>query len=298
MLPRLSDAISRGLGVAVTAAEPLSGGDINQAFAVTLADGRTVFAKSNPREPRGMFAAEARGLGWLAEARALRVPRVLAMSGDPEEQPGGSGPGPGFLVLELIAPATRARDFDEQLGRGLARLHQHGAPGFGLDHDNFIGRLPQVNTVRPGETWPEFFRDRRLEPQLRRAVDARRASPAMRAGFERLFARLEDRVGPPEPPARLHGDLWGGNLLVDDGGEPCLIDPAAYGGHREIDLAMMRLFGGFGARVYDAYDEAFPLADDHQQRVPLYQLYPLLVHVNLFGGSYVASVEAALTRVA
>ena len=118
----------------------------------------------------------------------------------------------------------------------------------------------------------------------------------MRRGFERLFGALLELVGPEEPPARLHGDLWGGNLLCDDAGAPCLIDPAVYGGHREIDLAMMRLFGGFGGRVFDAYDEAFPLPDGHEERVPLYQLYPLMVHVNLFGGGYGASVEAALQR--
>jgi fructosamine-3-kinase len=118
----------------------------------------------------------------------------------------------------------------------------------------------------------------------------------MRAGFERLFAALPDLAGPDEPPARLHGDLWGGNLLVDDAGAPCLIDPAVYGGHREIDLAMMRLFGGFGPRVFAAYDEAWPLAPGHEERVGLYQLYPLMVHVNLFGGGYVGSVESSLDR--
>jgi fructosamine-3-kinase len=119
----------------------------------------------------------------------------------------------------------------------------------------------------------------------------------MRHGFDRLLARLEECVGPPEPPARLHGDLWGGNAMVDEQGMPCLIDPAVYGGHREVDLAMMRLFGGFAPRVFSAYAEAFPLAPGHEERVPLYQLYFLMVHVNLFGGSYVASVEHALARV-
>ena len=292
---KLGAAVGAALGGRVAAARSLAGGDINQAYEVQLDDGRRVFVKSNQRSPRGMFAAEARGLAWLAEAGALRVPRVLAAS-----EPDG---GAQFLALELVGSAAPAGDFAERLGRGLAALHRHGAPRFGLDHDNFVGRLPQDNraassTSSTPATWPEFYRTRRLEAQLRRAVDGGLASSRLRAGFDRLFAALPDLVGPDEPPSRLHGDLWGGNLLVDEAGAPCLIDPAVYGGHREIDLAMMRLFGGFGARVFDAYDEAWPLAPGHEERVGLYQLYPLMVHVNLFGGGYVQSVESALDRLA
>jgi fructosamine-3-kinase len=283
-------ALGEAMGAAVAGARPVGGGDINLAFAVTLVDGRRLFVKTNARAPRGMFAAEARGLRWLAEANALRVPAVLAERD-------------GFLALELLgdgAGATPpARDFDERLGRGLAALHRAGAPRFGLDHDNFIGRLPQANGAVTGG-WAAFYRARRLEAQLRRAVDGGRATSRLRGGFARLFVALEadapSLLGPPEPPARLHGDLWGGNHLVDEMGAPCLCDPAVYGGHREIDLAMMRLFGGFGARVFDAYDEAWPLADGHASRVALYQLYPLMVHVNLFGGGYVGQVETLIDR--
>jgi len=283
---RLEASLGSALGSRVLGARPLSGGDINDAFEVRLADGREVFVKSNVRAPNDMFVAEARGLAWLADAKALRVPAVLAASGANESTP--------FLALELLRPAPRAPNFDERLGRGLAALHRHGAPAFGLDHDNYIGRLPQKNTL--ALTWTEFYRVRRLGAQLRAAVDAGLATTRVRRDFERLFTQLEALCGPAEPPARLHGDLWGGNLIADDLGEPCLIDPAVYGGHREIDLAMMRLFGGFGARVFDAYDEAWPLADGHAERVAVYQLYPLLVHVNLFGGSYVGQVEALLER--
>ena len=284
-------ALEAAVGGKVASARPVGGGDINRADAVTLADGRRLFVKSNAREPAGMFAAEARGLAWLAEARALRVPEVVAH-------------GPGFLALELVnfprggVASAPARDFDERLGRGLAALHRFGAPRFGLDHDNFIGRLPQDNAPAGAPGWAEFYRARRLEPQLRLAVDEGHASSRMRRGFERLFAALGELVGAAEPPARLHGDLWGGNLLCDEAGAPCLCDPAVYGGHREIDLAMMRLFGGFGARAFAAYAEAWPLADGHAARVALYQLYPLMVHVNLFGGAYVGQVEAALDRLA
>ena len=283
---RLKAALASALGSELVTARGLTGGDINRAHEVVLADGRRLFVKTNERSPPGMFAAEARGLGWLAEARALRIPEVVAVAAPDAPQQ--------FLVLELVATGAPGRDFDEKLGQGLAALHRRGAPGFGLEHDNFIGSLPQANAA--ASSWPEFYRARRLEAQLRRAADEGRASSRMRQGFERLFRVLDERCGPAEPPARLHGDLWGGNLLCDDDGAPCLIDPAVYGGHREIDLAMMRLFGGFGARVFDAYDEAWPLADGHQERVSLYQLYPLMVHVNLFGGSYLGSVEAALER--
>jgi fructosamine-3-kinase len=276
-------ALAEDLGAKVVDARPIGGGDINLAFAVKLADGRRLFVKTNAREPEGMFTTEARGLAWLADAKALRVPDVVAV-------------GSGFLALELIEGGRPARDFDERLGRGLAALHRAGAPRFGLDHDNFVGRLPQRNTAVEGGRWADFYRERRLEAQLRLAADAGLASSRMRAGFARLFAGFDALVGPPEPPARLHGDLWGGNHLVDEAGAPVLCDPAVYGGHREIDLAMMRLFGGFAPRVFAAYDEAHPLAEGHAARVALYQLYPLMVHVNLFGGSYVGQVEASLDR--
>ncbi len=260
-------------------ARPLAGGDIHRALAVRLADGREVFVKTHPSPPPTMYAREAEGLAWLGEAGALRVPEVLAVSGR-------------FLALELLPPGAPARDHDERLGRGLAALHRFGAPGFGHVHDNFVGSLPQDNGAEAD--WPTFYAERRLRPQLRRAIDAGRASAAMRRGMEIVLSTIDALVGPAEPPSRVHGDLWGGNAHVAPDGGPVLIDPAVYGGHREIDLAMMRLFGGFSSRVFDAYGEAWPLAPAWRERVPLYQLYPLMVHVNLFGGSYVRSVEAAL----
>jgi len=281
----LRGAVERKLGQKVKSCSGLSGGDINAAFRLELADGRRIFVKSHPRAPSAMFGAEARGLAWLREAGTLRIPEVLAVS-----EPGDEGP--RFLALEYIEPGPQGRGFDEALGRGLAALHRSGAPSFGLDHDNFIGSLEQTNEPRPN--WPAFYREQRLEEQLRRAIDRGRVDAHLRSDFDRLFERLESLVGPAEMPSRLHGDLWGGNLHTDDRGEPCLIDPAVYGGHREVDLAMMRLFGGFGARVFDAYVEAWPLAPGAERRVPLYQLYPLLVHVNLFGGSYVGQLTRAL----
>jgi fructosamine-3-kinase len=281
----LRGSVEAALGSRIVASHPLSGGDINEAFALELTDGRRVFLKTNAHADPAMFPVEARGLAWLAEARCIRVPQVVAAAP-------GTGDAPGFLALELIESARRCSDFDALLGRGLAALHRFGAPAFGLDHDNFIGRLPQSN--RPQASWSEFYWQERLRPQLERAGKAGRLPGSVRKRFDHLAERLAEWVGPEEPPSRLHGDLWGGNLHVDERGLPCLIDPAVYGGHREVDLAMMRLFGGFGQRVFDAYHEAFPLAPEHEQRVALYQLYPLLVHVNLFGGSYAGQVARAL----
>jgi fructosamine-3-kinase len=285
--PALEEALRYALGSGVRRARRLAGGDINDAFELELMSGVLVFLKTNGAAPAGMFPAEARGLDWLRAAGALRLPEVLAVSkGEPTE--------PCFLVLELLTPGPAQRDFDERLGRGLAELHRFGAPGYGWDGDNFIGTLPQTNAAH--DSWAEFFWEERLQPQLSRAAAAGLVSARLLRGFEGLAPRLAQLVGPQEPPARLHGDLWGGNLHTDEAGAPCLIDPAAYGGHREMDLAMMRLFGGFDERVFRAYHEAYPLAPGAAERIDLYQLYPLLVHVNLFGGSYVESVERSLAR--
>ncbi len=278
----LSEALEAALGARVVRASSVTGGDINEAFSVLIASGLRVFVKTHRGADPAMFPAEARGLDWLRAADAVRLPRVLAVSA-------GTAEAPPFLALEWLEAARPRPRFEEELGRSLARLHRHGAPGFGLDHDNFVGRLPQDNRTCDG--WEEFFRERRLRPQLELAAASGRIPAALRRSMERLLEGLGSRLGPEEPPARLHGDLWGGNLHVDEGGGPALIDPAAYGGHREVDLAMMRLFGGFGPRVFAAYEEAFPLAPGHAERVELFQLYPLLVHVNLFGSSYVGAVE-------
>ena len=274
----LRAAIERELGADVRASRSVSGGDINRALRLDLADGRRVFVKYNERSPAGMFEAEARGLLWLAEADALPVPTVLAV---------GTGATP-FLALEWVESGRRGADFDERLGRGLAALHGATPRGFGLDHDNFIGSLAQDNT--PLGDWPRFYAERRIAPLMRDAVDAGLLSSATRRLLEDVLSRMAELVADPEPPARLHGDLWGGNSMTGPDGGPMLIDPAVYGGHREVDLAMMRLFGGFGERVFAAYDEARPLGAGHQGRVALYQLYPLLVHVLLFGGGYVGQL--------
>ncbi len=286
----LRDALRDAVGEEIVEARAVSGGDINEAWKLRLADGRPPFVKTNPRAPSDMFAAEAAGLGWLRDGEALRTPDVVAAS-----EPGAPI---AFLALEWIEAGPSSRRTMVDCGRGLAALHGSLAdsftPAYGLDHDNYIGRLPQSNAE--GTSWSAFWRSQRLEPQLRQAVDSGAADSSDQRRFGRLFARLDELLGPEERPARLHGDLWGGNLLIAAGGEPCLIDPAGYAGSREVDLAMMRLFGGFGERCFDAYAEAWPLEPGHRERVGLYQLYYLLAHVNLFGGGWMRSVREAVKR--
>jgi fructosamine-3-kinase len=281
----LNHKLAALLGAGVARLEPLSGGDISRTLRVTLESGQRVFAKTHPSAASGMFTREAEGLAWLAEAGALRVPRVLAASE-------ADALGPACLVLELIEARPRAKTYDETLGRGLATLHRHGAPSFGLAHANYLASLTQDNT--PAPNWPEFYAERRLLPLLTRAERAGLVPSRVGARMRGLCAHMADYCGDPEPPARLHGDLWSGNVIVSEDGEPCLIDPAVYGGQREIDLAMMRLFGGFSERVFASYHEAHPLTQGHAERVALYQLYPLLAHVNLFGRSYLGQLERAL----
>lgn len=272
-----TEALARALGTRVVDLVATTGGDSHDASLATLADGRRVFVKHGADATT--YRAEAHGLGWLAHTGALAIPEVLAI-GDPRCP---------FLAMAFVERGPEPRDFDERLGRGLAALHRHGAPSFGLDLANVMGRIPQDN--RPLPTWASFYAERRIAPLLDRTRDL--LDTATVRLLERVIERMPALVGPDEPPARLHGDLWGGNVMCDRHGAPVLVDPAVYGGHREIDLAMLRLFGGPSARCFAAYAEAFPLADGAAERVPLYQLYPLLVHVAMFGRGYVAAVRRA-----
>lgn len=283
----VADALELALGERPARVEPVAGGDVCVAFRATLPDGTRLFAKS-PRAPApGMTLREAEGLRWLGEADALRVPEVVAATA-------GENGAPALLVLEWIETGRPASDFDARLGEGLAALHAAGAPAFGAPRDGYLGPLPLPNQARP--TWARFYAEQRILPQAKLACDAGSLDHGLRRRLEALAARMEEVAGPEEPPARLHGDLWAGNRMADAEGAPVLVDPAAYGGHREVDLAMMRLFGGFGARAFEAYEATAPLAPGAEARVPLYQLLPLLVHVNLFGGGYVRSLEAALAK--
>jgi fructosamine-3-kinase len=281
----LADAVSAALGVGVTSTTPVPGGCISDAGRVALEDGRVVFAKAAAGLPADLLAVEAEGLAWLRDAGAVRVPDVVALSGE-------------VLVLEWVEPGARTGGTDESLGRGLAGLHRAGADAFGWHRDGFIGRLPQRNTpaVNGADDWPAFWIDRRIVPLARMARDRASVDDRVPALVDRLAARIGDVAGPPEPPARLHGDLWSGNVHVDDRGEPWLVDPAAYGGHREVDLAMLHLFGSPAPAFAAAYHEVHPLADGWRDRLRLWQLEPLLTHAVMFGGGYGASVRAVLDR--
>jgi fructosamine-3-kinase len=268
----------------------VGGGDINEAWHVRLADGAEAFVKTRPDAGPGEYALEAAALRWLAEPGAVGVPRVIEASDT-------------RLVLEWIEPGRLSAEGAERLGRGLAALHAAGAPCFG--DPGFARRLgvqARIGSLRlpnePCQDWPSFYARRRLEPLARLLGERRALSPGGLAAVRRVCERLPALSGPPEPPARLHGDLWSGNVHADAHGQAWLIDPSAYGGHREVDLAMLRLFGAPSERIFGAYQEAAPLAAGWQERVGLWQLLPLLVHAALFGGSYRDEAERMAKRYA
>lgn len=286
----LAEAVARAVGRAVTGERPTSGGSINEAWAFDLQGGGRVFVKTRADVEPGEYATEAAGLRWLAEAGGVEVPEVLAV---------GDAEAPRFLAVAWIEEGTLDDAGAEALGRGLAALHAAGAPAFGAAPPGAPGPAPaplRIGPVSlpndPTDDWPSFYAQRRLLPLLEPA----RLRPEGRRAVEAVCERIGDLAGPPEPPARLHGDLWGGNVLAGADGRARLIDPAAYGGHREVDLAMLRLFGAPGRRVFDAYEEAAPLAAGHAERVELWQLFPLLMHAVLFGGHYRDAVERAARR--
>jgi fructosamine-3-kinase len=280
----LARAVGLAVGSEIVGSSRVRGGDVSVAFAVDLAGGRRVFVKTHRRPPPHFFTTEATGLAWLGAAHAIDVPRVLAVS----------DASPAFLVLEWIEPGTAGASTEVDLGRRLADLHRAGAPCFGREDRRTTGSLALPN--QPAQTWVEFHASCRLLPLTRLASEAGALPTATIARLEALAGGLGALDVPLEPPARLHGDLWGGNRLVGAGGRSWLIDPAAHGGHREFDLAMMRLFGGFGDDCFGAYDDAFPLADGWRDRVALHQIAPLVVHAIKFGGGYVGAATAAIER--
>jgi fructosamine-3-kinase len=283
----LRAAIEGDLGTAIVSARPVHGGDVAIAYALALDDGRRVFAKTHPAAPPEFFTTEAAGLEWLRAPGVIPVPMVLAVSDE----------APNRLVLEWIDEGGRATEQTEAaLGTALAALHAAGAPAFGREDRRTTGSRGLPN--EPFATWAEFYREDRLLVLARLARDANALPSNVIAQLERVASRLDGFGAADEPPARLHGDLWAGNRLVDARGRSWLIDPAAHGGHREFDLAMMRPFGGFGPRWFSAYEEVSPLASGWQDRVALHQIAPLVVHAIKFGGGYVNAAGQAIAAYA
>lgn len=287
----LTEALSCELGSEVRTQSRVFGGDINEAYCIELADGRKAFVKTHRKPPTGMFIAEAQGLRLLRTANStLAIPEVWAASEAKGEQP-------AFLVTSWLEKSRASSEYESDLGAGLAALHRSAPPDsrFGLAQHNYLALLAQDNTRTLN--WPTFYAQQRLEPMVARAQTRGTLPSATARACRNLYPRLGELLASNEPPALLHGDLWAGNAMATTTG-PAIFDPAVYYGHREIDLAMMHLFGGFSARTFAAYQEAYPLVQGHEDRRPLYQLYPLLVHVNLFGAGYVAQVADVLRQYA
>jgi len=287
MIPNdVKSQVRQALNLNIISSQRVSGGSINQSAKITLSDGTDCFLKWNTSADPRMFEVEEKGLALLASANTeLRVPQVLAT--------GKTENGIGFLAQEFMQEGQANPDSADQFGRELAALHQHHHNQFGLDYDNYIGRLPQSNNWH--SDWTTFFIKERMQPQLKMATDAGKLDNNTVKHFESMYKQLPD-IFPEEQPSLLHGDLWGGNYFFDAEGVPTIYDPAVYYGHREIELAFTHLFGGFSGKFYSAYEEAYPMESGFSQRKDIYNLYPLLVHTNLFGGTYTRQVEGIVNR--
>lgn len=288
-----------GSSVAITQTDRLSGGDINKAYGLTLNTGDTIFMKANAKSNAAFFTAEAAGLQAIASTQAIGTPKILCTGTDDGEDVGYS-----FLLLGFIKSAGRRKDYWETFARELAAMHKADTRKlmmvehvettctFGFTQDNFIGAGAQKNT--PASKWIDFYRDCRLAPQFQRADSYFTAED--RAKITKLLDRLKDFLIEPEAPSLLHGDLWSGNVMCGPDGKAMLIDPATYVGHREADLAMTELFGGFPPEFYQAYREAAPLQPGYEERRDLYNLYQLLNHLNLFGPTYLDPVLSIVSE--
>ena len=261
------------------------GGDINQNFQLQTNIGR-FFLKVNHHRYADMFAKEFAGLKLLYDTHSIRVPQPIFHGRFREHI---------FLLQEFIEKGNARQNFWETFANKLAALHRNSNDRFGSEDDNYIGSLEQRNTFC--DTWPEFYRTQRIMPLMQRAFDAKKVSKQELARAEKLCDRFE-HFFPPETPSLIHGDLWSGNYLSDESGDPVIFDPAVYYGNREMDIAMSMLFGGFEQSFFDHYNDAFPLESNWRERIHLCQLYPLLVHLILFGGHYYASLMNVITAYA
>lgn len=287
MLPdTLRSQLTLDVGCTVLEVVPVAGGDISKAFRIRCSTGRRVFMKySSEPEASDIFRAESIGLALLGASRVIDVPKVL--------KHGSDGAGNAYILQEFVERGKPTPLFWDQFGMAMANLHGNTSAFFGFSHDNYIGRLKQSNQRL--NSWPEFYAAQRLIPQMERAVQSGAMNQADARLLEGLCRRLEN-LCPQEPPALIHGDLWSGNFICDTGGRPVLVDPSASFSHREMDLAMARLFGGFHQRFFESYADNWPLEPGFDERINVYQLYYLLVHVNHFGGSYIQDARAVLKK--
>ena len=273
----------------ISGKQPVYGGDINRAFRLTFSDGRAVFMKSNAPKNLRFFETEAKGLEAMRQTGTIGVPKVLGIGADSKMS---------FLLLEYLEPAPKIDGYWETFGRELAALHRadcrHLAENFGFPEDNYIGATPQKNT--PMKSWVDFFRECRLLPQIKMADHY--FDTKTRQLCEKLLDKLDSYLPEPDFPSLLHGDLWSGNAAPGPDGKAWIYDPAAYVGHHEAELAMTELFGRCPEEFYRAYSEIYPIDSGYCDRRDLYNLYHLLNHLNLFGGSYLGSVQQILRRYA
>ncbi len=272
-----------GKAVEVNDARFVAGGSINTAARVLTPEG-TFFVKFNHAEKEDMFEKEARGLALLRSTNAIHIPEVYGY---------GKNGGRAYLIQEFVESGGQHPDFWRTFGWALAELHSHTQPFFGLKFDNYLGSLEQNNDFY--ENGIDFFVEKRLRPQAGLALYNNLIGSDLYSRFERFYPMLKDLL-PAERPALIHGDLWSGNFLINEHGRVSLIDPAPYYGFREAELAFTHLFGGFDDEFYENYQEAFPLEPHFEARIPIYNLYPLLVHANLFGRSYLPPVERLVKR--
>ncbi len=264
---------------------PVSGGSINLTAKIDTTSGVYFLKVNDAFKFPGMFDKEAAGLEMLRSTNTFAIPKVILK---------GEEDGQAFLILEFIEQRNQAPDFWRRFGKSLAELHRNTADHFGYPENNYIGSLPQSNQKK--NKWVDFFIEERLNPQMSKAFSYGLLNTNDVSKFQKLFSGL-DKMIPVEVPSLLHGDLWNGNFMSDVNGNPCLIDPAIYFGHREMDLAMTKLFGGFSEEFYEVYQAEFPMAPGFEDRVMIHNLYPLLVHVNLFGGNYVNEVRSILKEI-
>ncbi|AFL84207.1 fructosamine-3-kinase [Belliella baltica DSM 15883] len=275
--------LSFGKEIEVNQARLVAAGNVNQGIQL-ITDKGSYFLKVNFENTKDIFEKEALGLRLLSKSCPLTVPEVIYF-GEVEDF--------NFLLMEWIDSSERSIDYWEKLGEGLAQMHMTTQESFGLTYSNYISSLSQNNQYT--SLWADFFIDQRLEPLIGRAFFEGLVDESFLKKFRLIYPKLRDFF-PKERPALVHGDLWSGNVMADKNGHPSLIDPAIYYGNREIDLAFSRMFGGFDQRFYDAYNAIFPLSDGFEDRKEIYNLYPLLVHLLLFGKSYLSGIQKTVNK--